>query len=166
MVINIQRNAKLEGRLTFWHIFNYFSRSIRTEVCVTPPDAGFQQKRARRSWVPSRYFMRRIIQILLFFFFKPEVSKHNTNMTQNDPPWFCGERKPSSWEGLGWCSWPPWCLCSFQQSSRICHPTPAHGRHSFGPLWMDKAGWSSSPTSVVLQTCPIEQVSPKTGLCA
>lgn len=28
-------------------------------------------------------------------FFQPEVSKHNTNMTQNYSFWFCGERKLS-----------------------------------------------------------------------
>lgn len=110
------------------------------------------------------------------FFFQPEVSKHNTNMIQNYPPWFCGERKLSSWEGLGWCSWHPWCLCNFQQSSRSCHPTPAHGSHVFGPLWRDNAGRRSSPTSGVLQTplacaqvlvhIPTGQVSSKVGLCA
>lgn len=83
-------------------------------------------------------------------FFQPEHSKHNTNMTQNYPFWFCGERKLSRYKrGLGDVPGIP----DASTAAGAAAPTHAHGSHIFGPLQRDNAGWSSSPALHTLQTC-------------
>lgn len=87
-------------------------------------------------------------------FFQTEVLKHNTNMTQNYPFWFCGERKLSRYErGLGDAPGIPEVYATPSTTAGAAVPTHMHGSHVFGPLRRDNAGWSSSPPLDMLQAC-------------
>lgn len=56
VVINTQRNAKLEERLTFWHSIWAYSTISLVPSGQRFGYAGFRQRRARRSWDPITTF--------------------------------------------------------------------------------------------------------------
>lgn len=75
VVINTQRNAKLEERLTFWHSIWAYSTISLVPSGQRFGYAGFRQRRARRSWDPITTFHQEGNTNPSIFFFSSQKSQ-------------------------------------------------------------------------------------------